>query len=697
MATPRTPHSPRPRESTASTGASSPHASSPHTYQSFDDLVASASSPTTPTRAHFRSRTSSGGGAAVAPHDPDAVALPVEHDDPDEVKPKDSLSTLDLVKLTLGIAGAQLAWTVEMAYGTPYLLGLGLTKQGTSLVWMAGPLSGLIVQPVVGALSDASPSRYRRRRYVVLSTAFILISTLVVAYAREISSLLVSIFTGVGDWDPAREDRERTGAIILGVAGFYVLDFSLNGLQASLRALALDLSPVELQSTSNAWLGRQTHVANVVGYLVGILDLGHSPLLRWLGGGQFRKLAVISCAVMVVTVGVTCATQHEQERPELRAQESAGAWKKVKGVVRDVVVNVKQLPRPVRRVCFVQFFAWTAWFPFLFYSSTYVAEAYYSSLPRGTPRPPADEATRAGSFALLIYAIVSLAAGAIIPFLTEIGFSFPSLPSRVGPAGRFALSLITPRNAWTIGLAWYTFCILATFWTKSVVGATLIVAFVGVPWAITCWVPYALVMEAIREVETAANERAARTASPASSAPGSPFDTPTKSFASPPAQRSVRAPFRVTSLRQASFTVPHDRASSSSPLHAASTAAAQPADERTALLPRTHQPKAPPAIGGGTILGLHNLAIVLPQLFIAVVSAGIFRLTSRAASRALGDGGGGEGELGGHDDVVWVLRFGGLASFLGVFASRWLEETTSERRYREWVLYGWEEEDRASQ
>lgn len=203
-------------------------------------------------------------------------------------------------------------------------------------------------------------------------------------------------------------------------------------------------------------------------------------------------------------------------------------------------------------------------------------------------------------------------------------------------------------------------------------------------------------MEAIREVETAANERAARTASPASSAPGSPFDTPTKSFASP-AQRSVRAPFRVTTLRQASFTVPPDRASSSSPSQAASTAAAQPADERTSLLPRMHQPKAPPTIGGGTILGLHNLAIVLPQLFIAVVSAGIFRLTSRAASRALGDGGGGEGELGGHDDVVWVLRFGGLASFLGVFASRWLEETTSERRYREWVLYGWEEGDRASE
>ena len=112
----------------------------------------------------------------------------------------------------------------------------------------------------------------------------------------------------------------------------------------------LDLSPSSLQSTSNAWLGRQTHLANVLGYLVGYLDLGHSPLLRWLGGGQFRKLTVISCAVMVATVGVTCWTQAEEERPELATGE--GAWEKVKGVVRDVSENVRTLPTPVKRVCY---------------------------------------------------------------------------------------------------------------------------------------------------------------------------------------------------------------------------------------------------------------------------------------------------------------------------------------------------------
>ncbi|GAA5949364.1 hypothetical protein JCM3775_003718, partial [Rhodotorula graminis] len=149
-----------------------------------------------------------------------------------------------------------------------------------------------------------------------------------------------------------------------------------------------------------------------------------------------------------------------------------------------------------------QFFAWSSWFPFLFYSTTYVAEALYASIPRGTPPPSADTATRTGSFTLLIYALVSLAAGTFIPYLTTLADSFPSLPSRVGPVGRLVLSELTPRNMWTFALAWYAACMVATFWATSVRGATAVVALVGVPWAITCWVPFALVKESIREVSS---------------------------------------------------------------------------------------------------------------------------------------------------------------------------------------------------
>lgn len=115
-----------------------------------------------------------------------------------------------------------------------------------------------------------------------------------------------------------------------------------------------------------------------------------------------------------------------------------------------------------------------------------------------------------------------------------------------------------------------------------------------------------------------------------------------------------------------------------------------PTDPRALLLQHGTPTPAPRARAvaaeevGGAILGLHNLSIVLPQFVVVAVAAGIFRLAASASSSP------GAGETGGGDDgTVWVLRFGGLVSALGVVASRWLVEPPSERRYRDEVLHGW--------
>ncbi|GAA5993015.1 hypothetical protein JCM10908_000799 [Rhodotorula pacifica] len=722
-------------------------------YQSLDDLVRTPSTPDSPTQAHPLASPPLARDPQQQQH---GTPQPTAQDE------AQTRTTWQLNQLTVGILGAQLTWTVEMAYGTPYLLSLGLTKQATSLVWMAGPLSGLIVQPVVGALSDAAQgSRFRRRFYILLSAALIVLSTLLVAYAREVATLVCS-FTGLGDWDPSRQGSENTIAIVCGVLGFYVLDFSLNGLQASLRALVLDLSPSHLQSVSNAWLGRHTHLGNIIGYLFGYLDLGHWSFLSFLdtddgqGGSQFRKLAVISLMVMLATVGITCATQHEGGRSdgaegakkEGEAEVQVAVWKRVWQVGADVKDNFRQLPIPVRRVCYVQFFNWTAWFPFLFYSTTYVAEELYSSLPRGAPLPSTDDATRSGSFALLLYSLVSLLAGSLIPYLTTLATTYPSLPARVGPAGRWALKRITPRNCWTVGLGWYAACMVLTFWCKGLKGATTVVAIAGVPWAITCWVPFALVMESIRELESAPTTAAAADDSAAqdpdrqfyhasSSSPQQPQSSPSYPRDAPRLPQDYgsvsqlggksrgaagnslgRAPFRVTTLRNSSYQ-PYGSQSS-----IASASGSTPSDwprspnaathERTGLLSptrleatETDAEATPKPVGGGTILGLHNMAVVFPQFFVALVAAGIFKLTaSRSASarnillslvysatppeagKDPSEGPGGDG-LRGQNDVVWVLRFGGLAALIGMVVSRWLCETRSEREYREYVEWGW--------
>jgi solute carrier family 45 protein 1/2/4 len=103
-------------------------------------------------------------------------------------------------------------------------------------------------------------------------------------------------------------------AIGIAVVCFYILDFALNALQASLRNLLLDITPAEQLATGNAWHGRMTHAGNIVGYTLGSQDLDKWPILKPFGRGQFRKVCLLTMVILSVTVAITCLTQHETAR-----------------------------------------------------------------------------------------------------------------------------------------------------------------------------------------------------------------------------------------------------------------------------------------------------------------------------------------------------------------------------------------------
>lgn len=75
---------------------------------------------------------------------------------------------------------------------TPYLLQLGLTKSKTSLVWIAGPLSGLIIQPLIGVIADRSRSKWGRRRpFMVFGSLVVAFCLIVLGWTSEIVDTFV--------------------------------------------------------------------------------------------------------------------------------------------------------------------------------------------------------------------------------------------------------------------------------------------------------------------------------------------------------------------------------------------------------------------------------------------------------------------------------------------------------------------------
>lgn len=85
---------------------------------------------------------------------------------------------------------------VETSYANMYLLSLGMTKSLLSFVWLAGPLSGLIIQPVIGVMADSSTSKYGRRRpFMVIGSIMVCGSLFTISWAKEIAAELIARHT----------------------------------------------------------------------------------------------------------------------------------------------------------------------------------------------------------------------------------------------------------------------------------------------------------------------------------------------------------------------------------------------------------------------------------------------------------------------------------------------------------------------
>lgn len=574
------------------------------------------------------------------------------------------MSTLDLIYLSISMAGSQVAWTVELGYGTPFLLSLGLSETLTSLVWLAGPISGLIAQPVIGAISDASTSKYRRRYWVVLSTAVLVFSTITLAYCQNIAAFFVDIFGGgAGSWDPKWVKSVQHTAIGLAIVSFYLLDFALNALQASLRNLLLDITPPEQLNAGNAWHSRMLNAGNIVGYGFGFLPLAKMPVLRLLGGDQFRKFCVVSMTILVITVWITCITQEEKVREPRRVEKRS----KLRDVLNNIYNAIVHLPKPIRRVCYVQVFAFMGWFPFLFYATTYIGQVMAYEQQRD---PDKDEATRMGEFAMLIYSIVAVTAGATLPHLArrdtrllaheddededdEVARLRSSVREWRADAARRGQPLRLPlmpfflRNIWTGAMLLFAAITFSTFFITKVWQAIIAISLVGICWAVACWVPFAIIMEFLKEREHDNAEVGEGIAREQGRRPSHSRTRSTPAIRRRSEGQDERAPLLQ---RRRSFD------------QADADAVALQADP----------------IAGGTILGIHNLAIVFPQFIIALVSSAIFHIVDADVDNDPTH----HTTYYGKNGVAWVLRFGGLCALCGAGIARMVPPTRTEKEMR---------------
>lgn len=129
-----------------------------------------------------------------------------------------------MILLTISIGGLQIAWSVEMSNGSPFLLSLGISKSLMALVWIAGPLSGTLVQPYVGMLSDNCRIRWGKRKpFMIGGAVATIISLMCLAWTKEIVGGFLGLFGAAPD-----SKFVKVSIIVVAVTWIYVLDFAIN-------------------------------------------------------------------------------------------------------------------------------------------------------------------------------------------------------------------------------------------------------------------------------------------------------------------------------------------------------------------------------------------------------------------------------------------------------------------------------------
>ncbi|CAL8575186.1 hypothetical protein XPA_001126 [Xanthoria parietina] len=402
---------------------------------------------------------------------------------------KGSTESIRMALLTFSLVGLQFTWGVEMTYCTPYLLQLGLTKSKTSLVWIAGPLSGLVMGPVIGVLADNSKSKYGRRRPFMIGGAIVVaMGLLVLGWTREI----------VGFFIP-ESDLRRVLTITLAVFSIYLVDFAINAIQSTSRSLIVDTLPIPKQQKGSAWASRMIAIGHLAGYGVSTLDL-LKVLGSTLGDSQFKQCTVIAALALLISVGVTSWAVDERV---LIASKDADVKNGAVKVVTKILKTTWNLPDRIRAICWVQFWSWIGWFPFLFYSSTWVGETYYRYTPTASiadSSDPLGDIGRIGSLSLLIFSIVTFIGSVFLPFVVrspdndakpgQRNFT-PRPPAAIAPLAKLLHSskpdLLT---AWMLSHLIFAGSMFLAPFVRSLHMATILVSICGIPWALACWAPF---------------------------------------------------------------------------------------------------------------------------------------------------------------------------------------------------------------
>lgn len=398
---------------------------------------------------------------------------------------KPRLSFFQILSMSMGFMGIQFGFALQNSNASRILQSFGADMEQLSWFWLAAPLTGLIIQPIIGHYSDRTWTRLGRRRpFFLVGAVMAAIALVLMPNAGEFAHYIPPMFVG---------------------AGFLmIMDASINVAMEPFRALVGDMLPAEQTTRGFAIQSFLIGVGAVIGSWLPYILAEGLGISKVPVDGRIPDNVVFSfyvgAAVLIITILWTVITTKEYTPEQLKGYQDAdeanekepllvgtktsnkaskseqNAIAEEKHHITDIWRDMLNMPTTMKQLSVVQFFTWIALFGMWVFSTPAIAQHVY-----GVAVDDAHSVTYqdAGNWVGIIFGVYNAVA-------MIYALMLPAIAKRIGRKSTHSLSLL----AGGLGLISIYFIKDPNLLLLSMVG-------VGMAWGSILSMPYAILAPAL--------------------------------------------------------------------------------------------------------------------------------------------------------------------------------------------------------
>lgn len=359
---------------------------------------------------------------------------------------KRRLGFWEIWNMSFGFLGIQMGFALQNANASRILQIFGADVHELSWFWIVAPLTGLIVQPIIGHYSDRTWTRLGRRRpYFLVGAILASMGLILMPNADMFTAFLPALWVG---------------------AGFLmIMDASFNIAMEPFRALVADMLPSDQRtlgfSVQTVLIGVGAVIGSWLPYIVtnwfGVSNQAEE------GAVPFSLLLsfIIGAAVLIVSILITVFSTKEYSPEEMALISGDEEHVDEESSLLNIFSDFKMMPQTMKQLAWVQFFSWFGLFGMWVFSTPAIASHIYGLDPSDTHSKAFQDAGDWVGWLFGIYNFVS----------AIYAFFLPAIAKKVGRKRTHAISLIIgglglmslyimPNKEWTmlsmvaIGIAW---------------------------------------------------------------------------------------------------------------------------------------------------------------------------------------------------------------------------------------------------